>query len=1284
MLSPRFVAAALCLGFMAPLMAEPTIELRGFGKVTPQAVSQVDGLETRTFVCESPEKARIFLQKLSRDLAQSATVSVDWQSIDVGGSSYQVLVRPGLGSFLPLVKGNEVRIFSSAKTDDLATVFAPVTKAFADAAGYDPAFRYPRYLDKYSHYGVGSWYPPYWDDEFTKGKPNSIDDHFTYAKEHDLVIQPNSGGFLLTNIIPKLKEYDRPYHFAQWHEWSAALARLAPEDLVIPGTQFTSEPNYYGQVGYGAQKLPDYRNWVFQQTVRQLKDDPDIVDWLEPHGEIGPFHDSVYWDFSELNRQALVKWLQEERKYDLKSLQKAWYGDAKKLKSWDDVQIPMDYSFFGWEKDSIMAQPAWRRHMGTLEEGIERGYYKDKFDDSKWVTFDMPGGEVPALSWRPNKMLWYRGTLDVPEKWLAQRKKEGGRIYLNAIPLVNSRGWSNPDKIWVNGEEIGSLFTAPGNENAGQIDVTDVLRPGVNSIVYAPPYGGYGMRGPFFLATKPLEKYPFSDKATNARYHDWHDFVAWSANKGVADTCAAIRAIDPERPIKVHAAYDKDLMGPVMAKYGGFGHNTGEGSFLRAWDRRLGYPRGLGASAEFGGSITTEVALKRWVGFFTFEGLTAIDNFHNIQAMMYSPAAPVWKEYMPYLKLAPRRDIKKPDIALISSSANNQLLPRNLPYIFDLGRGDLQSLGYSYVYLDEPGIAEGLASDYPVLWDTGTALMSKDTVADIKKYVEEGGTFVAIQDTGRHTFTERDAWPISDLTGFAVREIRPMEGLVSVLRDQSVLKNLAGKSFYNRGKSIDYSNYNFADKSLVLEPIVPEAKAVARYQDGSVAVGVRKLGKGQVIVLGSPFWRDSYDKGGLWWPGENQSAFLEDLFGGLGLKPVATADTREIWREHYLATNGTEEFLTLWNPYDEEKTVSLQWETVHPASGLFDPKNGKEIPGKIDGKTVSISDLKLAPYETLIVATQPVRVPGETVDDWFTFLRRTWKPSAVGEVLDRPDVPEYELSILSGVRSKVLSADEAGKIDLAALSQNAAPGDEWTNKLGFVRTENVGLKLTPDQKVAFHCPITIPAGWQKGDAYELVFRPYWRDNLLVSAFVNGKEVLTVDKPGTKDKAIDISSLLNFDGSRQNVLAFSAPAAGYLGEIKVVRKPKPSATIPVTGEWTVQTSEDDGQTKVQLPGTMKGLFAMKDDVVIPAEWKGSRVFIQIDPANPAEYNAFAINNKMVFHPVSYYAPVSYMDITPWVKFGEANRLTLVPKDAAANWVPGNLTIDRIELQKVDKR
>jgi hypothetical protein len=37
--------------------------------------------------------------------------------------------------------------------------------------------------------------------------------------------------------------------------------------------------------------------------------------------------------------------------------------------------------------------------------------------------------------------------------------------------------------------------------------------------------------------------------------------------------------------------------------------------------------------------------------------------------MMYPRCAAIWKEYLPYLHLGNRRDIKKPDIALFDSSS---------------------------------------------------------------------------------------------------------------------------------------------------------------------------------------------------------------------------------------------------------------------------------------------------------------------------------------------------------------------------------------------------------------------------------------------------------------------------------------------------------------------------------------------------------------------------------------------------------------------------------------
>ncbi|MFZ2654586.1 MAG: hypothetical protein WAX69_06680, partial [Victivallales bacterium] len=62
--------------------------------------------------------------------------------------------------------------------------------------------------------------------------------------------------------------------------------------------------------------------------------------------------------------------------------------------------------------------------------------------------------------------------------------------------------------------------------------------------------------------------------------------------------------------------------------------------------------------------------------------------------------------------------------------------------------------------------------------------------------------------------------------------------------------------------------------------------------------------------------------------------------------------------------------------------------------------------------------------------------------------------------------------------------------------------------------------------------------------------------------------------------------------------------------------------------------------------------------------------------------FAINEKVIFHPVNWFKAVTWMDITPFVKFGEPNRLTLISKLATREWKPGTVNYKKIKLQQVN--
>jgi hypothetical protein len=1255
--------------------------LRGFGKVEAAQLEPAAGGGMR-FTCESPERALVLMHKLAQDLSQTATEPATWQQVKLASQTVPVLVRQGMGSFLPCVQGNSVTVFTAKAELAPQDAFADLADGLAGASFYDPDFRYPAYLDKYSRYGIGAWYPSNWHDKIIGDKPNDVDHHFTFAQDMDLVLQTNAAGFILRNLLPKLREYERPYHFIRWQEWSPQLALMAPEELTTPGNQFSPMPHYYGQISDGGHRLMGWNNWQLQERMRKFVDDPMLMDWPDPNGEVGPHNEDFYWDFTENNRLNFVRYLRDVRGYSLQELGQAWHGDASHFTSWGDVPIPMNYEFFGWTPDSIQANPTWRLHpvksKNALQEGLEAGYQLADFPDEKWVELPIPGGELGTIFGRAKHALWHRGVIDVPETWL--KTKKDGRIYLTAVTFTTARGPRNPDRIWLNGQELAAWSAAGGSSLVGQFDVTGMVRPGRNTIAYLPAYdnarAGKGtLRGSFFLTDSPRDVYPFRDSRLNARFVDWREYVPWAIADMLEDTFKAIRGVDPDRFIKMHAYRRKDLGIPLAARYGCFGHNTGDEAFFRPWDRRFGYVRGIPASCEPSGSVNTPDHFKRWLGWHCFTGgPNALDYFHNIQSMMYSDCADLWKEYMPYWKLGPRRVLKKPDIALFWSSRNGNLLPGNLAFNFDLGRGDLLSLGYSYVYVDESTFRDGLVDNYPVVWDTGTAIMDPETVARVRKYVENGGTYVMLQDTARHTSTQRNAWPAEELTGFRVREVRPMTGTLAIMNEQPIFTRLAGKVFDNRGVSIDYSSYNYADKCLALESVAAGTRVLARYDDGAAAIGMRTLGKGRVIVLGSPFWRDSHDDAGVWWPGEKQNEFLEDILAGLGLKPLATADTHQVWREHYLALNGTEEFLFLHNPSKEPVTFSTEWTTLKPAGKLYDPKNGQEVKGEVNGCSVKLANVSLSPRETLIIATQPEKTPGSAVADWSRELFKFWRQSEPGEVLERPDLPLYELRLADKLHGKVITPEEAAA--LPSIPQGA--------ELGACQSpEAFEDHPDPDRRCAFHVSFSTPDTWSPQDSVSLHIRGERHVAGPVDAWLNGTRIMTQAKTRASGYSrlsggaeAEIGKLLRRDAD--NVLVFATGSNGFEGEVRVERRPAPVERLQVAGTWQVQRDADSGLAEIVLPGSMNGLYAYTD-FVVPADWQGDRVFADLDLGG--SFTAFAINGKVIFHPITWYAPVTYMDITPWVKCGQTNRLTIITLSAAKGWLAGELQVNSVTLQRV---
>ena len=1255
---------SLCLlGLTLPQDAVRASTLRGFGSVQASALPAGAGMK---FACDSPAHAVLLIHKLAHDMALSATVPSHWTMVSVGGASVPVLVRPGLGAYLVLAQGSDAYCFTAplnaGQTEDgLAAAFAGAAPLVPGAQLYDASYTYPFYLDKWTDKGIGTWYIP--DDPFGDDPPelkDIINPHFQYLTKNGLTVHMGDGTRGVT--MHYIRKYNRPYHFARWLRWDDDIARLDPFELALPGKWFTSTSDYYGQVSNSGTKLQQYRNWDFQNVMTPYVNDPNLVDWDEPHGEFSVGGMQANGDNSESSRLTFVHWLQTKRGYTLASLGQAWHHDPHFFADWSRVPLPNDYSLFGAEPDSVFSDHTWRIHSADVPTGVAAGFARSTFDDRRWFSLQLPGGEVGGLFRYIYKPLWYRGTITVTPAYLAAHKNA---VSLIIASLTEAQGPKSPDQVWFNGVDLGGMSGPGGSGITGTKDVTGIVHAGVNHIAYKPARDY--MAGTFFLASKPMDRYPHRDSGVNARSVDWSDYLTDKAVDQDEDTLKTIRGTDPNRPIKSMATGDKSAYFPMLADYAAFGHNTGDEAFFFPWDKRFGYPYGMHASAESSGSMVDPVAYNRWFGWFIFSGLNAFDNFIDVEAMMYTKVTPLWQQNFPYLHLANRYNLKKPAIGLLwsgSNSRNPSGESGSTPFVFDLGRGDLESIGYSYAYLDETGLKRHLADSYKVLWDCSTNVMPCETVSDLRHYVEQGGTFVALQETGRNTPTEKDAWPIEALTGFHVKQIRPMGGFVSILPDQPLFKTLAGQNFQNEGRSTDYSGYNFADKCLALEPVVPGTQVIARYRDGAIAIGMRKLGKGRVIVLGSPFWRDSYDRAGMWWPGDGQNAFLQDLLTGLGLPPDVPADTQKVWRDRYIANNGTEEYLLLFNPDDKApQTLTADWNASFPLTQVFDPKTGTVVAAKIDGSTAHVTET-LQPLETKILAVQSTAAPVGTVSAWYTDLAVTWRQSRPGRTVTYPKGLPVYYADFSAAGGKVVEEASVTPERLTTLTTNPDSETGWDPALDNTRPQPAEIPITPTQTALDRYAVTVPPSWQPGDTYYLR-----AGNIGKQAYLNGKPVPDGDENGR-----DVSSLLNFTGP--NTLVIDTNVGAYNGGASLWRQPHAVSKLSLAGPWNVWVDEDHGLVKTPLPGSFNGMLATRT-ITVPAAWRSSHVFLRLKWDGGAQPGYLAVNSKVLFFDTDR---PGYMDVTPWLKFGGPNTF-LIQSRSMNDWQPGKVTILSAQLEQV---
>ena len=134
--------------------------------------------------------------------------------------------------------------------------------------------------------------------------------------------------------------------------------------------------------------------------------DPLLVDWDEPHGELGPGGFAVHWDYRREEPPPLREVAADGPRYTLASLGRAWHHDPA-LFRWSQVPIPFDYALFGYDKDMPFRRPHLASpHRRARRRAWRRAITRSGFDDRDWSRVaDAGRGSRRAASIHPQAVL---------------------------------------------------------------------------------------------------------------------------------------------------------------------------------------------------------------------------------------------------------------------------------------------------------------------------------------------------------------------------------------------------------------------------------------------------------------------------------------------------------------------------------------------------------------------------------------------------------------------------------------------------------------------------------------------------------------------------------------------------------------------------------------------------------------------------------------------------------------------------------------------------------------
>ena len=1271
----------------------PPVTLRGYGKVSGD-FSTLQLPSGRASVlraqCADVAHAQLLHAKYLSDLGLLPGVAK--HTLNVGKSQIAIQEVSGQGSIAALRAGSAVFVLTAPTDTDLRQLIVSDKELMAAPLVAQPETAVPMYLDRWDKFGFRFYYRPW---ELPKG---ATDQTYDVTKEFEWAQQQDRTGLVFWDDEYANDTAEGMMNYVWW-DWAAQAARQKNLPIAINDSdgagaattwllnRYRSEtqqkmPGYVGgfyrvadpyaggqgTVSWNAQAAEDAQLGLVQSSIRHFASAPNVVSWLEPHGETkhGP-HDIFleYGPVADANYRRYLKLQYGEPG----TVSARWFGTVDRLHSWADVHVPELASFLGWGPQAIDLTGQWRvgyekavgdkdftpddlRHYENSivpTEPAPEAWFKTDFDDSSWPVVTAPGDD--HTMYLPQRPAVYRRSFEVSAAW----KEAHPRAWLYEWDLNGGTG--DVVRAVVNGAEVDRSTVRFVTPHWNAFEVTAQLRAGTNQLSLRLPKGFLAYR--VYLSPEPPRQYPNLGVGLNAQWVDFADFTSWSRVDLVRRGMTMIRQVDPNRQITLmHPDDYADAIKTLAEDYGAEFHNTGYmGAFYADYDPLLMQGSNLPFSLEPGGPAPDLPTFKKMMGLYLSEGTQGVDYFIHIGDVFWNEEIRRYFEAnLPVFHLFGKFHAPKAETAALYSNRIQNLT--GYPWGND-PNVNLQSgywrwnIGahlrdrYPYDGITETDFARGNAGAYKVIVDSNTSIMDEALVREIEQWVRQGGTFITFAQTGRHTPTGLDAWPISRLTGYRVTHIDALDANGNAASRK--LKSVPGQAVLT-------TDWNGVEANgLSLQKVAPECHDLLQWDDGSTAIGYRALGRGYMVQVGCKFAGsgifDRIEPGG----NAGQTQLLTKLYTQLldwrkihptpaQLEPANEA----VLMRHWESNNGLYDVWTLWNQNATQTVMTgLKFESeLHPATA-FEVQTGQPLPISQSDAGAALSGIELQPLQTRVFLT-PRRALANAPLEWFGLQRNWWRGTTVPPPHPLPP-PPHKISLDLSEGWAFMPLTDSSEVSALALGGSDAGVERM--RLG------VWSMTHPEIKHAlFRRAFSVPPTWNNGRIgvwVQSFFSTTFVDKGRV--FLDGKMIYDWNAGGLA--GADFSDTLK-PGTR-HVIAVEAQGAGKLigprGSCWLAYLPHPQASVDLSGEWIPRHDALHDEAPIHLPGPWNALMARRS-VAVDSKLKRYNAVLNVE--TQGNIVGVIVNGHLVRRHHHMIGEVWSLNLTPWIRFGDKNEFELI--------------------------